>query len=400
MTDLYGRGTGTANNSPGQDNDSHHVIFGFDSASVNSHTIEVYDTSWMVYVYDIPAGVTVQIQQVFGPGAGDTYADFTPLPAAPMFLDENITAIPLCMEGRYRFVLSDAAALGTIRVIAHRTTLPHQEYTHFYTDIQRIRYDLALDARLAAVEAIVAVNDLVAYDPVTGQLTYTDNTAGITTIDISADQLLADDPGAGPAAGITTVQGQLDAINAQSALVGVPAYTPATGLFVYTDENGGPTTLDFGAPQLLAVDPGVGPAAGLTTVQTQLDALNAAANATVVDTLVDNGNGSFTHTSTNGTGVTFTETPNTVGAGASGVSLTSAGQSGHTLDVAVDIAALSAAVVAQIAATPADFRAIAAAIGGDVPATSSVWGGITANHLDWDGTQLCVDFNNDGNPNA
>ena len=97
------------------------------------------------------------------------------------------------------------------------------------------------------------------------------------------------------------------------------------------------------------------------------------ANLATPDSLVDNGDGTFTHTDING-GVNTVGTPvlNISGSPAAGISLTAGGIRGHTVTMAVDVDALA----------------------------DAIWTSIVGRKIVWDGTELCIDYNDNGDVNT
>jgi len=82
--------------------------------------------------------------------------------------------------------------------------------------------------------------------------------------------------------------------------------------------------------------------------------------------------------------VSAKETSVTGGAQVSGIGITPGGTNGHALTMNIDIAALATAIANQF--TAADM--------------TTIWGKIVGTKITWDGTDLKIDYNNDGNVNS
>ncbi|SIO50621.1 hypothetical protein SAMN05444172_2588 [Burkholderia sp. GAS332] len=121
-----GRGSG------GGSDDS--LLFGADSDSNLSHTIQVDDDPIIVKAYNLVEGDVVLVEMVDGDGAGRAFAPFCPINGQAC-LTVSRNNLPIGIPGRYRFVLSrtdgSEPPIGQVIVRFGKATMSHEWLTAY-----------------------------------------------------------------------------------------------------------------------------------------------------------------------------------------------------------------------------------------------------------------------------
>lgn len=124
--------TGVGRGSGGASDDS--LIFGPESDSNLSHTIQVDDDPIVVKAYNLVDGDVVLVEMVDGDGAGRAFAPFCPINGQAS-LTSIRNNLPIGIPGRYRFVLTrtdeGAPAVGQVVVRFSKATMSHEWLTAY-----------------------------------------------------------------------------------------------------------------------------------------------------------------------------------------------------------------------------------------------------------------------------
>ncbi|MFD2037538.1 beta strand repeat-containing protein, partial [Belliella marina] len=286
-----------------------------------------------VTVVDVPASVVNQFEDIINSGPvtinGDTFTSIEEYIENIVALNETVTTLVDNGDGTYTHTSED----GTVTVVDVPASVVNQFEDIVNSGPVTINGDTFTSIE-EYIENIVALNETVTtlVDNGDGTYTYTSEDGTVTVVDVPASVVnqFEDIVNSGPVTingdTFNSIEEYIENIVSLNETV-TTLVDNGDGTYTYTSEDGTVTVVDV-------------PGDVVTNIQNEGDIYNEIINLieTNSDILVDNGDGTFTHTAADGTVVTFDANTTTLADNGDGsYTLTNANGDTITIDVIGDV---------------------------------------------------------------